>query len=532
MLSSVSFRYKNQYDTDALIYFRAVEQVSSFDLTSVQPWLTPTYVKFWINNLVIRLKENGSWNSIHSCVLMRCTSSLAGALIPLKGTAPTNNNFVEGDYNPITGLKGNGSNKWLSCNVNNNVFPRGSMHMSTWITESDTRSGIETRILGTSANWGGSYIYILTNNNWAWANQHTTANVSVGARPSPVGLVAHSRSDASVISYMSPGGNAATTTSAVQTPYSENITLFSYNGTGVTDARLSWYSLGLGLDLNSLRDSVTVLNEAMVSLMPMPAGIGEEVGWWCPSLDDAGNETTTLNDLSGYSNEGSLTGMDAATDWVVDTENGGIRALDFDGSNDYVTGPPGIVKSLSIGTVAFWVKTSREVEICFSVYVKDSLGTGLYIALGQNVTGAFTDELVSFARVIGGSITNQFAYTTANRTEILDDNWHHICVVFNGYYELYVDGTPKTISFSTYPNNGAFCNGLTGVDRLSIGARDVSASPLYFQGRMDDIRVFDRALTSEEIALLSSKRGYPDNYPNNKTRIDKGYVPYMKIISR
>ena len=47
-------------------------------------------------------------------------------------------------------------------------------------------------------------------------------------------------------------------------------------------------------------------------------------GWWCPSLDDAGNGTTTLTDLSGNGNHGTLTNMDPATDWVADTRMAGF----------------------------------------------------------------------------------------------------------------------------------------------------------------------------------------------------------------
>lgn len=55
------------------------------------------------------------------------------------------------------------------------------------------------------------------------------------------------------------------------------------------------------------------------------------VGAWSPCLSPPGG--TVLRDLSGRQNHGTLTNMDAATDWVT---SGGRRALDFDGSNDYV----------------------------------------------------------------------------------------------------------------------------------------------------------------------------------------------------
>ena len=55
------------------------------------------------------------------------------------------------------------------------------------------------------------------------------------------------------------------------------------------------------------------------------------VGCWVPSLGASGYR---LIDRSGNNNHGVLTGMDPGTDWVP---SGGKLALDFDGSNDYVT---------------------------------------------------------------------------------------------------------------------------------------------------------------------------------------------------
>ena len=239
----------------------------------------------------------------------------------------------------------------------------------------------------------------------------------------------------------------------------------------------------------------------------MSTGIGGEVLWWCPSLDTAGNGTTTLTDLSSSGYNGTLTNMDAATDWVADTGSGGVRALDFDGSNDYVTGLSTAVQSLSVASVSFWVKTTTEARLGFSIYEQNGINNGLFIGLGQNISGAFTNELITFVRVVSGTATNQVAYTTATRTEVFDGNWHHVCMIFNSAYTLYLDGTSKSLSFSG-SDNGAFSSGITGLNRVTIAARDVSASRVPLLGRMDDVRVFDRAISASEITALASKRGY------------------------
>jgi len=54
------------------------------------------------------------------------------------------------------------------------------------------------------------------------------------------------------------------------------------------------------------------------------------IGAWSPNLGPTG---LTLFDQSINKNNGTLTNMDAVTDWIVD-ERG--YALDFDGTNDYI----------------------------------------------------------------------------------------------------------------------------------------------------------------------------------------------------
>ena len=74
-------------------------------------------------------------------------------------------------------------------------------------------------------------------------------------------------------------------------------------------------------------------------------------GYW--SFDDGAG--TAASDLSGSGNAGTLTNMDSATDWVAGKRG---KALDFDGSNDYVT--MGDVLDMGTGdfTVSVWVKTT------------------------------------------------------------------------------------------------------------------------------------------------------------------------------
>jgi hypothetical protein len=79
------------------------------------------------------------------------------------------------------------------------------------------------------------------------------------------------------------------------------------------------------------------------------------IGAWCPTLGPSGY---TLLDRSRRGQHGTLTNMDAGSDWVGTS---GGWALDFDGTNDYVTfgNPPGLNTAINL-TVSAWLLTPRR----------------------------------------------------------------------------------------------------------------------------------------------------------------------------
>jgi hypothetical protein len=92
-------------DRDALAYIRNVEAADGGYLE--------LGVKKAIDTFVRGCKYDGIWDAIKASCILCGARTLAGALVPLAGAAPSNNNFVDADYNRETGLKGNGSTKYL-----------------------------------------------------------------------------------------------------------------------------------------------------------------------------------------------------------------------------------------------------------------------------------------------------------------------------------------------------------------------------------------------------------------------------------
>jgi hypothetical protein len=122
------------YDADAAAYIALVEGASGDN----QP--LEAAVKDAINSYVVSLKLNSIWTDAIQLLLPCGPRTLAGALIPLKGTAPTNSGtFVTGDYNRKLGLTGSGT-KYLNSNVLATSLPSAT-HALAWygsITENTT----------------------------------------------------------------------------------------------------------------------------------------------------------------------------------------------------------------------------------------------------------------------------------------------------------------------------------------------------------------------------------------------------------
>ena len=213
----------------------------------------------------------------------------------------------------------------------------------------------------------------------------------------------------------------------------------------------------------------------------MPRGIGGEIAWWCPSLDDSGNGTTTLNDLTGNGNTGTLTNMDASTDWVADTTSGGVRALDFDGSNDHVTGSGLASISGATSSVSVWVKFDTLTGVGDVLL---TIGTGQRFWQIANATQVYVSSALA---------------TVSSQTWV--GAWTHIALIADGTTTAaYRDGTLISTSGST-PTAIA-----SGTKAFRIA--DWTAGGFAFDGLLDDMRVFARVLSQAEITKLASKRGY------------------------
>lgn len=244
-------------DADALAYFAAITAAGSSISAANQSA---------VNAFIVGCKADGIWSAIKASCLLAGPDSLAGALVPLVGTAPTNNGpFVAGDYSRTTGLVGNGSSKYLESNYTLTSALRNNRHLSVFATTITTvnaayagtrQTGTEnpsTQILSVAGQAG-----ILTRASALTSNQATTALNAIG-------LMGISR--AALGSYVQRGGGTDQTATVNSISMNEDpVQVFKRPITVshlYSTSRLSFYSIGESLNLALLDARLTAYMAAL-----------------------------------------------------------------------------------------------------------------------------------------------------------------------------------------------------------------------------------------------------------------------------
>jgi hypothetical protein len=258
-------------DPDAAVYIAAVEAADEAASPGVGALETPTKVA--IHSFVKGCKNDGIWPAIKASCILAGARTLAGALVPLVGTAPTNvGPFVAGDYNRKTGLIGDGSTKYLNSNRNNNADPQNSASRGVWISTAQAVGGYVP--IGAGFNLTGS-TRCSTSLDPLVSTIRIRTSAAMGANPT-AGAVSNSffgfRRSASNASLLRMSSVDYSRTEASETPFNGNVFVFADNNAGtpasITSSRLAFYSIGESLDLTLLDARVTTLINAFAAAIP------------------------------------------------------------------------------------------------------------------------------------------------------------------------------------------------------------------------------------------------------------------------
>ena len=225
-----------------------------------------------------------------------------------------------------------------------------------------------------------------------------------------------------------------------------------------------------------------------------PGGNSGLVGNWTFNGADIDWGSNTAYDRSGSSpaNNGTITNMSTTTSPVAGISG---QALNFDGVDDYVNITENSnlpIYNQTIYSVSAWVKCSagQSNKKVFSEgdninYVAAfSIGTALQA--GSKKASIYIKDDASVIKL---------SYK-ASTLDVFDGTWHHITWIDNnGTAKLYVDGVQDSTDYN-------YTRSTLTLNTSSIGALRVLAVSGFFNGLIDEVRVYNRALTPSEITDL------------------------------
>jgi len=179
-------------------------------------------------------------------------------------------------------------------------------------------------------------------------------------------------------------------------------------------------------------------------------------------------------------------------------------ALTFNGTSDRIIVPD--TPDLNFGTgdfsITFWMKTQASGTM--RLVSKRGSGTPnvgyeIYVTDGQPSVGFYISD------------DTTYVHTPAiGATDIRDGSWHHIVVSFDrgNNVAAYIDGNiegAKAIS--------SIQGSVTSPIDLYIGDSSLNPGTSYFKGSIDDVRIYNKALTSDEVTRLYNSGRGTESYP-------------------
>jgi len=229
------------------------------------------------------------------------------------------------------------------------------------------------------------------------------------------------------------------------------------------------------------------------------------VGWW--KLDETSGYA--MVDSSGLDNDGELYGSPSRVEGAFGS------AVQLAGSDQYLATPSSTSLRLDDGsfTLSAWFNCIQGASHQSAIFKKQDENAGFY--LGINSNGRLEVE------VFGGGYVD-----ISTEDSFTDGNWHQVILVWDQELKqarILVDGIEQNLSLDSWDLSYSG-SGQTVVDfstqtidvgndePLTSGKSHFGNTYQYFQGSLDDLRVYRAALGELERNLLwdSDQDGLPD----------------------
>ncbi len=248
------------------------------------------------------------------------------------------------------------------------------------------------------------------------------------------------------------------------------------------------------------------------STSPSATGLSNGlVGYWTFDGKDTNWGTNSITDRSGRGNTATTSNMSTTTS---PTPGKIGQALYFDGLNDSVNIPNSSSFSLTATdrfSIFLWMKEATST--IFSPSYKPLINKigdpstfkGFWFQRGGSNNGGILNQSLQAGFSSNFGTNNYFCNmgTGSGAGNVLDDRWHYVGFTYDGSQaiagiKIYIDGVDDTVSGLTC---GSFVNGSPTSNTTPIVIGREFTGP-YFKGNIDDVRIYNRVLSSTEVAQL------------------------------
>jgi len=250
-------------------------------------------------------------------------------------------------------------------------------------------------------------------------------------------------------------------------------------------------SLGFRID-TLLRCGVFVLLFTLIPVSqvaaqictPPPAGL---VSWW--PLDET--RGTTAADIVDV-NDGSVNGATMGAAGEV------ASAASFDGFNDFINVPIAANMNLASGSIEAWVRPTLNTETVdvFLSFADGSANGFDFLSLAIQDNGQF---------LLLHADSGVFRYVATTNIGFTLNQFHHVVFTVDGSgNQLYVDGASQPLThFIGSATNTEFLDDIFAqLVSFTIGKANINNFQRHFSGEIDEVSLYDRALTPGEIQAI------------------------------
>ena len=225
---------------------------------------------------------------------------------------------------------------------------------------------------------------------------------------------------------------------------------------------------------------------------------------------------TTIIDSAGF-DTGTISGN---PQWTSDTPSltfSDPYAMNFDGADDHITGL-GITLPSNAVSVAAWIKpenwglSSSPNSYISNILCSEGGGTASFcFRLGSKGQYTYRDNIALM--ISQSNSANDYESTT----DLSLNTWTHVAAVFNGStVKFYVNGSLTNTQSASVTMD-------TATTGFVIGSSNNNER--YFDGSLDELRVYDRAISDDEVAQLAQVPTYTLSYSSGDNGTITGITP-------